>query len=76
MEKDFHEAQDADILDFDPGDLGTAADDGQSQLLEEGKIDMDLEGLSLEGGKPVGNRQQLGAHGRQVFDSLLEEEVF
>ena len=36
---------------------------------------MDLKGLSLEGGEPVGDGQESSSHRCEVFDSLLEEEV-
>ena len=62
-------------MDFNPGDGGTAAEDGQSQLLEEREIDMDLEGLSLKGGEAVGNGQEFGAYCCQMLNSFFEEEV-
>ena len=55
MDEYFHEADQAGIVDFDTCDFGMAGDDRKSQALEEGKIHMDLEGLSLKGGETVGD---------------------
>jgi hypothetical protein len=62
-------------MDFDSRDFGATADDGQGQALEQGELDMDLKGLSLKGGEPVGDGQESRAHRWQLLDSLLEEEV-
>ncbi len=75
MDEDFHEADQAGVMDFDSGDFGMTGDDGQSQTLEEGEIDIDLEGLSLKGGETVGDGQEFGAYGCQMLGPLFEKEV-
>jgi len=62
-------------MDFDSRDFAMTTDNGQGQALEQGKIHMDLKGLSLEGGEPVGDGRENRSYLWQVFDSLPEKEV-
>jgi len=48
VEQDFHEANHARVLDADARDLVLAGSDGQSQTLEQGKVDMDIEEFPLK----------------------------
>ena len=75
MHENFHEADQAGVVDFDSCDFGMARDVRESQTLEEGEIHMDLEGLSFKGGEVVGDGQEFGAYGCQMLDSLFEKEI-
>jgi len=48
VEQNFQEAKQAGVLDLDAGDFGVSRADGQSQTLEQGKFNMDIESLGLE----------------------------
>jgi len=76
MNQDLHETEQTRIVDFDAWDLGLAGKDGASQTLEEGEIDMDLQGLSFEGGEPVGDGKEFGADGREMLKAFFKKEVF
>ena len=58
VEQDFHQAEHAGVLDLDAGDFGVARRNGKSQTLEEGKVDVDIEGLGLELSQTVGDGGQ------------------
>src|ERR1700684_1469456 len=51
VEQDFQETEHAGVLDLDAGDFGVCRGDGKSQTLEQGKVDVDIESLGLEGAK-------------------------
>src|SRR5262249_35035989 len=55
VEEDFHEAEHAGVLNFDAGDFGVSRRDGKSQTLEEGEVDVGIQGLGLELSKMVGD---------------------
>ena len=55
VKQDFHEAEHAGVLDLNAGDFGVSRRDGKSQTLEEGKVDVDIQGLGLELSKMVGD---------------------
>ena len=55
VQQDFHQAEHAGVLDFDAGDFAVSRRDGKSQTLEEGEVDMGIQGLGLELSKMVGN---------------------
>src|SRR5215469_2169585 len=57
VKQDFHQAEPAGVLDFDAGDLGVSRRDGKSQTLEleEGEIDVRIQGLGLELRQLVGD---------------------
>ena len=58
VEQDFHKAEDTGVLDLDAGDFGVSRRNGKSQTLEEGKVDVDIEGLGLELSETVGDGGQ------------------
>ena len=45
VKQDFHKAEHAGVLDFDAGDFGVSPRDGKSQTLEEGEVDVGIQGL-------------------------------
>jgi hypothetical protein len=75
VEEHFHETDEACVMDFDAWDFGVTARDGQCQALEEGEVDMDLKGLSLKGSEMVEEGQALDAHGLQMLNAFLKEEI-
>jgi hypothetical protein len=58
VEQDFHEAKQAGVLDLDAGDFGVSRGDGQSQTLEQGKLDMDIQSVGLEFSEAIGDGSQ------------------
>ena len=58
MEKNFHQAEHAEVVDLDAGDFAVAGGNGKSQALEQWEIDMDIESLGFEGSETVGNGRQ------------------
>ncbi|HVN24115.1 MAG TPA: hypothetical protein VMT71_09085 [Syntrophorhabdales bacterium] len=75
MEEDFHEAHHAGILDLDAGYAGGARGNRQGQALEQGDIEMDVEGGCLKASKPVMHRMEDLFHPRQTLRSLFEMNV-
>src|SRR5215472_13633739 len=55
VKQDFHQAEHAGVLDFDAGDFGVSRREGKSQTLEEGEVDVSIQGLGLELSTMVGN---------------------
>ena len=49
--------------------------DGQGQPLQQGKVDMDVQPLGLEGGETVGHRKQLVAHRGKMVQAFLQAEI-
>ena len=58
VEQDFQETEYAGVLDLDAGDFGVSREDRQSQALEQGKVDVDIESLGLEGRETISNGGQ------------------
>ena len=75
MQEELHQTEDSGVMDFNSRDPSLATDNGQSQTLEERKIDMDLEALSLKGAKAIDDGPEFGAHRSPMLDALLQEEV-
>jgi len=71
VDKDLHQADQTSVMNFDSGDFGLAGDDGESQTLEDGEIDMDLESLRLKRGEPIRDGEEFGADGGQLLNSLF-----
>src|SRR5215467_365201 len=76
MEQDFHEAEHAGVLDLDTRDFGASRRNGESQALEEGEIDVDIQGLGLKVGKTIGDRGQGLTDAFQVFQGLVQSKIF
>jgi hypothetical protein len=75
MEKDFHEAHHAGILDLDAGYAGLAGDNRESASLEQGKIGVDVEHGYLKAGEAVIHRMEGLFDLRQMVQRLFEVEV-
>lgn len=75
MEKDFHEAHHAGILNFDAGYPGGTGRNRQGQALEQGKIDVDVEHGCLKVSKPVIHRMEGLFHLGQTLQRLFEVKV-
>lgn len=75
MEKDFHEAHHAGILNFDAGYPGGTGGNRQGQALEQGKIDVDVEHGCLKASKPVIHRMEGLFHLGQTLQRLFEVKV-
>src|SRR6516162_228110 len=76
VKQDFHKTEHAGVLDFDAGDFGVSGRDGKSQTLEEGEVDVDVEGLGLELSKMVGDGGEGLTDGFQVVQGFFQSEVF
>ena len=55
VEEDFHQAEHGGVVDFDAGDWGVSRRDGKGQTLEEGEVDVGIQGLGLELSKMIGD---------------------
>src|SRR6516165_9045937 len=76
VEQDFHEAEHAGVLDFDARDFAVSRGNGKSQTLEEGEVDVDIQGLGFELGKMVGDGGEGPTDGFQVIQGFFQSEVF
>src|SRR6266478_6026669 len=75
VEQDFQETEHTSVMDLDAGDFGVSRGDGQSQTLEQGKVDVDIESLGLEGSETIGNGGQGLTNGFQVIQGFFQSEV-
>src|ERR1700720_4731208 len=75
MQEDFEQADDAGVVDLDPGIAHRADGDRQSEALQQRKVDVDIEPLRLEAGKAVGDGLETLADGIEMVQSLFEAEV-
>src|SRR5215470_2910082 len=76
VKQDFHKAEHAGVLDFDAGDFRVSPRDGKSQTLEEGEVDVSIQGLGLELSKMVGDGGEGLTDGFQVIQGFFQSEVF
>src|SRR3984893_864877 len=75
MQEDFEQADDARVVDLDPGIADRADGDWQGEALQQRKVDMDIEPLRLEAGKAIGDGLETLADGIEMVQSLFEPEV-
>src|SRR4029077_5935489 len=75
MEEDFEQADDAGVVDLDPGIAHRADGDGQGEALQQRKVDVDIEPLRLEPGKAGGDGLEALAERVAMAQSLFEAEV-
>ena len=59
MQERFEEADDARVVDLDPGIADRADGDREGETLQQRKVDVDVEPLRLEAGEPVGDGLEL-----------------
>src|SRR4030081_2579401 len=71
----FRQADDAGVVDLDPGIADRADGDWQGEALQQRKVDMDIEPLRLEAGKAIGDGLETLADGIEMVQSLFEAEV-
>src|SRR6201989_1394490 len=75
MQEHFEQADDAGVVDLDPGIADRADGDWQGEALQQRKVDMDIEPLRLEAGKAIGDGLETLADGIEMVQSLFEPEV-
>jgi len=75
MQEDFEQADDARVVDLDPGIADRADGDRQGEALQQRKVDMDIEPLRLEAGKAIGDGLETLADDIEMVQSLFEPEV-
>jgi hypothetical protein len=75
VQEDSEEADDARVLDPDPGIANRANGYRQGDALQQRKVDVDVEPLRLEGGEAAGDLLEPLAHGLEVVESLPEVEI-
>jgi len=75
VQQHFHQADHARVVNLDAGILCLPDDDRQRQSLEQGKVDMHVQALGLEGGEAVGDGEQLVAHRSEMIEAFLQSEV-
>ena len=74
MQEDFEQADDAGVVDLDPGIADRADGDRQGEALQQRKVDVDIEPLRLEAGKAIGDGLETLADGIEMVQSLLSRK--
>ena len=72
MEEDIHETQHTGALDLAAGDFGVSGGDEQSQRLEQGEVDVDIESLGLELSETVADASQSLTNSFQVVQGFVD----
>src|SRR5437764_4892006 len=75
VQEDLEQADDARIVDFDPGIADRADGDRQGEALQQREVDVDIEPLRLEASEASGDDLEALAHGIEMVQSLLETEI-
>jgi hypothetical protein len=75
MEENLAQADDASIVDFDAGIADRADGDGQSNPLQERKVDVDIEPLRLEARETVGDVLEHLTDCIEMVQAFLETKV-
>src|SRR6266550_5521404 len=75
MEQHFEQADDARVVDLDPGIADRANGDRQGEALQQRKVDVDVEPLRLETGEAGGDGLKALANGIEMVQSLLKTEI-
>jgi hypothetical protein len=75
MEQHFEQADDARVVDLDPGIADRANGDREGEALQQRKVDVDVEPLRLETGEAGGDGLEALANGIEMVQSLLKTEV-
>src|SRR5215831_3774428 len=70
MQKDLHEPDDPRVMESDAGIADRADGDGESDPLQQGKVDVHVEALRLKVGKAVCDGLKLFAHGVEVIQAF------
>src|SRR5712671_3220045 len=74
MQEDFEQADDARVVDLDPGIADRADGDWQGEALQQRKVDMDIEPLRLEAGKAIGDGLETLADGMRWSSPFLSRK--
>src|ERR1700724_1380813 len=75
VQEDFEEADDAGVVDLDPGIADRADSDWKAEALQQREVDVDVEPLRLETGEAAGDGLEPLADGIEMVQSLLETEI-
>src|SRR5438128_10694353 len=75
MQEDFEQADDAGVVDLDPGIADRADGDRQGEALQQRKVDVNIEPLRLEAGKAIGDGLEALADGIEKIQPLFAREV-
>src|SRR6266851_8865875 len=75
VQQHLHQAQCAGVVEFDAGDFGGAARDGQREALKQGEINVYVQRLGLKLCKAVGNGGEQTAHLIAIVKTFVEAEV-
>ena len=75
VQEDFKEADDARVVDLDPGISDRADSDRKGEALEQREVDMNVEPLCLKGSKAPSDGLEALADRVEVVQSLLEAEI-
>ena len=75
MQENLQQPDDPCIVDFDSRIADRAGQDGQGKPLQQRKIHMDIEGLSLEISEAVRDGLEPFPHGVEMTQVLLQPEV-
>jgi hypothetical protein len=75
MQENLQQPDNPRVMDFDAGIADRADGDGQSDLLQQGKVHMDVEALRLEAGEAVGDGLEPFANGIEMIEPFLQAEV-
>ena len=75
VQEDLEEADDAGVVDLDPGITDRADSDWKGEALEQREVDVDVEPLRLETGEAAGDGLEPLADGIKMVQSLLETEI-
>src|SRR3990172_11656369 len=75
LQQHLHQPHHSSVVNLDTGDFGLAGHDRQSDLLEQRKIDVNIQGLGLEPGEAIRNADELLPQLVQVLQTFVEPEV-
>ena len=75
VQEDLEEADDAGVVDLDPGIADCADSDWKAEALQQREVDVDVEPLRLETGEAAGDDLEPLADGIEMVQSLLETEI-
>ena len=75
VQQDFHQPDDAGLVDLDAGIAHRADGDRQGDTLQERKVHVNVEPLGLEGRETAGDGLHFLPHGFEIVQALPEPEV-
>ena len=75
VQENFHQPDDAGLVDLDAGIAHRAYGDRQGDALQQRKVDVNVEPLRLEGGEVAGDGLELFADRLEMVQAFLETEV-